>query len=260
MMDGLSFLYAGTDLHKGCTARHSHRGWEILYLAEGAFEINFSDGKSFQCVPGDLLIIAPHVVHERVNTMRSRTWFAVFETESCELESPTLIPTGKDRILERWMSDIADLHKNCLQEQSLLMLKAIISRIRYLAPRKDIAADFHPAVRTSCMFMAENYGREITMSQVAESASISQSHLNLLFRNCLGMTPLQYLRMIRMQAARQLLLNPYSNISEVAAMCGFTDIHYFNRAFRKFHNVPPGIFRSDPARYADTENKRESFI
>lgn len=259
-MEGLSFLYAGTDLHKGCTARHSHRGWEILYLAEGEFQINFPGDKSYHCVPGDLLIIAPHVVHERVNTTRSRTWFAVFETETPEWESPTLIPTGKDRILQRWLNDIADLHKKCLQEQSVLLLKAIISRIRYLAPRKDIAGEFHPAVRTSCIFMAENYGQELTIAQVAENASISQSHLNLLFRNCLGMTPLQYLRMIRMQAARQLLLNPYSNVSEVAEMCGFTDIHYFNRAFKKFHNVPPGIFRSDPARYADTENKLDKLI
>lgn len=259
-MDGLSFLYAGTDLHKGCTACHSHRGWEILYLAEGEFRINFPAGVSYHCVPGDLVIIAPHVTHERINTGKSRTWFAVFETETPEWESPTLIPTGKDRMLERWMHDIADLHKNCLQEQSVLMLKAIISRIRYLAPRKDIAGDFHPAVRTSCIYMAENYGREITMEQVAEAASISQSHLNLLFKNCLKMTPMQYLRMIRMQVARQLLLNPYSNISEVAEMCGFTDIHYFNRAFKKFHNVPPGIFRSDPMHYADTENKLDKLI
>ena len=259
-MEGLSFLYAGTDLHKGCTACHSHRGWEILYLAEGEFQINFPESRSYHCVPGDLLIIAPHVVHERVNTMRSRTWFAVFETETPEWESPTLIPTGKDRLIQRWLSDLADLHKNCLQEQSVLMLKAIISRIHNLAPRNDVAEEFHPAVRSACMFMAENYGQDLTISEVAGNSSISQSHLNLLFRNCLGMTPLQYLRMIRMQAARQLLLNPYSNISEVAEMCGFTDIHYFNRAFKKFHNVPPGIFRSDPASYADTENKTDKLI
>ena len=49
-----------------------------------------------------------------------------------------------------------------------------------------------------------------------------------------------------MQAAKQLLLNPYSNISEVAALCGFEDMHYFTRVFKKFYGMPPGEFRNNP--------------
>ena len=253
-MENLDLLYAGYDIHKGCTDKHSHRGWEILYVIDGAFNINFSGQESIECSAGDLLILAPHVAHERVNLAKTKTYFAVFEVDNPQWESPVLVHTGKDRLLERWLHDISELHKSNIPEQAVTLLQAVIQRIEYLMPKQDAIAGFHPAVRRSCQFMSEHFSENITIADVAKESSVSQSHLNLLFRDCLDMTPLQYLRMVRMQAARQLLLNPFCNISEIASMCGFEDMHYFTRAFKKFHGVPPGVFRNDPGKYADTEN------
>lgn len=253
-MENLSLLYAGSDIHKGCTALHSHRGWEILYIVEGAFDIRFSDREFTGCLPGDLLIIAPHAAHERVNISKTKTYYAVFEVENPNWNTPFLLRTGRDRLLERWFHDISELHKSNIPIQANAVLQAALLRIKYLMPRQDNSFELHPAVRRSCQFMSEHFSEKLTVADVAKISTVSQSHLNLLFRDQLDMTPLQYLRMVRMRAARQLLLNPYSSISDVSTMCGFDDMHYFTRTFKNFYGVPPGVFRSDPANYADTEN------
>ena len=250
-MRKLSFLYAGCDIFHGCTVRHAHRGWEFLYILDGVCNVYFDNVKFEECAPGNIFIIPPHAAHERVNLSRTETRFAVFEADVLEWETPQCLNTGKDRLLENWLNDMAELHKSNLPRQAESILSAVIQRIRYLVPKVDSTVQLHPAFLRACRFMAEHYGKNLTIADVAEAAAVSQSHLNLLFRRFSGASPLHYLRKVRMQAARQLLLNPYSSISEVAEACGFEDMHYFTRIFTKSHGIPPGKFRSDPAQYAD---------
>lgn len=256
-MNDISLLYAGCDVFHGCTVRHAHRGWEILYILDGMCNIYFDDVQYTECVPGNLFVIPPNAAHERTNLTQTKTCFAVFETGNSAWNDTEYIHTGRDRLFERWMEDLAELHKSNLPEQSSAVLKAVLHRIHYLTPKHDNESGIHPAVLRSCRFMAEHFSENLTITDIAEKSSVSQSHLNLLFRSCLGTTPLQYLRTVRMQAAKQLLLNPYCNISEVAAACGFEDMHYFTRVFKKFYGVPPGEFRNNSAEFSEGVQSRQ---
>ena len=253
-MENLSYLYAGNDLNSKITARHSHRGWELLYLAEGSFNITFDTGKSLNCTPGDLLFISPHTIHVRQNTSGTKTLYAVFETTSPDWEPHKIISTGRDNFLENWLTDLAELHKKNLPTQCLLLLKIILERALYLSP--DAEKRMLPAaLLKACRFIGDNYSRPLSIPEIAASAATSPSHINRLFRTHLQMTPLKYLRMIRMQTARQLLMDPGNDIAHVSESCGYDDQHYFTRVFTKVHGAPPGVFRKSPGRFADTENK-----
>ncbi|GEM_PF-6267562 len=46
-----------------------------------------------------------------------------------------------------------------------------------------------------------------------------------------------------MAHARELLLNRYMSVGEVAARCGYEDANYFTRLFHKIHHCPPGEYR-----------------
>ena len=78
--------------------------------------------------------------------------------------------------------------------------------------------------------------------------------LFLLFHSAFGISPQRYLLEQRMTAARQLLLDPYYNISEVASQVGFSNIFYFSRCFKKYHGVSPSEYRGNPSHFADTES------
>ena len=63
------------------------------------------------------------------------------------------------------------------------------------------------------------------------------------FRNQFGITPLEYINRERIKLAKQLLSSQKTTITETAYQCGFTDVNYFVRLFKKSEGITPGTFR-----------------
>lgn len=254
-VDDFVFSYAGCDRQSHNTAAHSHRGWELLYIAAGRCRIRFSTGDEFTGIPGDVFLIPPHLQHERSNMECCRTIYAVFEYTPAGEQVPRKISTGKDHLLKQWFDGLPELNKIYEPIQTASLLRTILLRLEWIESQQKENNDIHPAVKIGCMYMASSLEEPIQIGDIARRAGVSQSHFNMLFRKEFGIGPSLYLKNMRMKLARHLLLNPYHNVSEVAQQCGFRSIHYFTRCFTAFHGVPPGIFRCDPARFADMENQ-----
>ncbi len=256
-MAELLFSYAGSDRQKRVTARHSHRGCELLYVDSGKCILAFPDGTELTGQAGSVFLIPPHTLHERRNLVECRTFYAVFEDGSGGSGAgPRRIEVGGDRLIRQWFGNLSELNNSYEPEQAAVLLRAILLRLDRIELRQREVGDVHPGLRRACDYLADHCDREISVSDLARISGVSQSHLNLLFRRRFGVGPLRYLTDLRMKLARRLLLNPYCGISEVAEQCGFRDIHYFTRCFKSFHGVPPGLYRRDPPRFADTENRR----
>ncbi|MBE6552953.1 MAG: helix-turn-helix transcriptional regulator [Ruminococcaceae bacterium] len=92
-------------------------------------------------------------------------------------------------------------------------------------------------------YMNQNLNQDIAVSELAARVFLSHTGLIWKFKHELGTTPLQYLILLRLRRAKQLLLDhPYS-ISEIAEMCGFSNPFYFTNAFRRYAGVSPSEFR-----------------
>ena len=256
-MEDFTFSYAGSDRQTHNAANHSHRGWELLYIVSGECKILFATGKKIDAKPGDVFLIPPHLEHERNNLGCCQTIYAVFECDSMTNGEPRKIETGGDRILRQWFSSLPELNRIYEPIQTASLIRTILLRLDWLEFRRKQDGAVHPSIKAACDCMLASLDRPIQVRDIARQAAISQSHLNLLFRTKLGVSPLRYLLMLRMNQARRLLLNPYHNISDVASQCGFSDLHYFSRCFSAYHGVPPRVYRRDPSRFADTENRKE---
>ena len=75
---------------------------------------------------------------------------------------------------------------------------------------------------------------------------MSPSYLRRLFRQALGETPSEYKRRLRMAMAKDLLRGSQMTVSQVAALCGYEDLAYFSRVFRKTTGVAPSRFCEMP--------------
>ena len=101
-------------------------------------------------------------------------------------------------------------------------------------------------IKKILVFIDANYGRAISIEDIAGSANISISTCLRLFKTVLGTTPIQYLMKYRVgKAVEELKLNDGRTISEIAHSCGFTDASYFNRCFRREYGTTPSCFVSD---------------
>jgi len=86
--------------------------------------------------------------------------------------------------------------------------------------------------------------REFGIPELAQSVGLHPNYLNAVFRSVRGLTLGGYITQKRLQLARMMLESTAYNLSEIALMCGFADLSYFSRLFRKHCGEPPGSFRN----------------
>ena len=91
--------------------------------------------------------------------------------------------------------------------------------------------------------MERDLDGRLTIGMLAGAVSLSPSRLTVLFRQETGVTPVRYLRGLRMERARLLLERTFLSVKEVMAFVGVNDPSHFTRDFSRHHGVPPSRLR-----------------
>ena len=95
-------------------------------------------------------------------------------------------------------------------------------------------------------YMEEHLAENLKLEDLAEIAQLSPSGLIWKFRQQLQTTPQQHFIHLRMQLAKQLLMETPLSITQIAEKCGYGDVYYFSNAFRKHIGISPSAFRKSP--------------
>lgn len=92
-------------------------------------------------------------------------------------------------------------------------------------------------------YLDENYQEKLSLKEIAEHFSMSESSLSHLFKSETGMNIKSYINEKRMKKALELLSNESYKIKDVASQIGMEDQLYFNRVFRKYYTISPSDYR-----------------
>ena len=76
--------------------------------------------------------------------------------------------------------------------------------------------------------MRKNFDKKIDMDELAKRVFLSHSGLIWKFKKELNTTPSNYLKILRLRYAKQLLLNYSYSVTEISEMCGFANPYYFD--------------------------------
>jgi len=98
-------------------------------------------------------------------------------------------------------------------------------------------------LRRAVEFMHDNCGRELSLSEIAAAAYLSEFHFARLFKKITGLTPHAYLAGLRIERARRLLAESDMAIVEVGAMVGYASQSHFTKVFREATGMTPRAFR-----------------
>lgn len=102
----------------------------------------------------------------------------------------------------------------------------------------------HRAMLTDAIhFLRAHYDREITTPMLAARFSLSPKYFGVLFKAGTGMSVRDFLLDIRIQRAKQYLLDTSLSIEEVADSVGIHDAFYFTKLFKQREGIPPGRYR-----------------
>lgn len=92
--------------------------------------------------------------------------------------------------------------------------------------------------------MESNLDHKLTVAGLARSIQLSRSHLYYLFKREIGMSPKQYLKMLKMEKARGLLESSLLSVKEIAAKVGYDDDSHFMRGFKRTYGLTPSEHRA----------------
>ena len=81
------------------------------------------------------------------------------------------------------------------------------------------------------------------LESVADEFGVSSNYLSRFFKQETGCSFIQYVTMIRMDRARELLVNSNKQIKEIVAEIGYIDVANFVRKFKGYEGVTPGQYR-----------------
>lgn len=96
---------------------------------------------------------------------------------------------------------------------------------------------------TVLIYMEENYNEDITLDTLAAMLDVTPSHFCRIFKKTFGKSAIDYVNGVRMNKAKELLQITEDSVTEIAGQCGYDDMNYFSRVFKKFNGISPSEFR-----------------
>jgi len=253
---------------------HYHQEFELSFITEGSGRRIVGDSvETFY--PGDLIFIGPRIPHVWFSDSPSMKQHSGRTLESVYLlfnhqilpEEITRLPEFSDvnraiQYSERGLR----ITGNTLNQVSRIMLQLpYLSNIKrlmlfyeimdmigrsdsfsYLASAEYVKTRYHPVnsrVKRIHEYMMKNYREEVTLKEIADLVHMAPASASRFFKSATGLTVFEYLNKIKIDLARQLLLNTDMSVLDISFDCGFNNLSHFNKQFKKFNRLTPRQFR-----------------
>jgi AraC-like DNA-binding protein/ligand-binding sensor protein len=107
-----------------------------------------------------------------------------------------------------------------------------------------------PIIRRAKAYIAGHCGDPVDLDEIARAMHVSTFYFCKMFKKATGLTFTDYLGRVRVEKAKNLLLNPHLRVSEIAYTVGFQSLTHFNRIFRKITGEAPTGFRDNGMTHA----------
>jgi AraC-like DNA-binding protein len=254
-------LVAGAGYFPKAAGHHRRRpaGFDqaiLLYCLKGGGWCEM-DGRRHTVRGGDLLVVPPEGPHA-YGAHEANPWtiFWVhlagnqipdYLSELGATTSAPVVPLGDEfqlallfnevvKSLEQGFSFVHLLHAS----QAMAHLLALMIRHREVGETSGTVEK----VARCIVHMSEHLDQPLRMAELAALASLSAAHFTELFKQQTGCSPRDYLHLLRIHRACQMLHSTVLPVKDIAARLGYQDQFHFSRQFKAFQGISPTEFRA----------------
>lgn len=225
---------------------HFHGNFELIYTIEGVTEVTVS-GTSERLEAGFFILVPPYSTHSLTIPVGSTTWVGVFSKDYIAdfAQKYSFVQFSKFRCDKEWEAFLRQhlLHGHATEQYLLQACLYIVcgqclkNAAMYTRNRDNTF------VQTVIVYITENLGRTVTMTEVAQALNYEYHYFSTLFHNSFSMNFKQFLHILRFEQACDRLAKAECAITEVCNDCGFASIRNFNRIFKEFSGMTPSEYR-----------------
>lgn len=108
----------------------------------------------------------------------------------------------------------------------------------------DAAFTYYPRLRAVAQYVRTHLSDHIALEDVSQVAGLERKYFSVYFRSKVGLRYTEWLRLVRVQRAKELMDAEDVTIPRLAFSCGFRDVRTFERAFKRLAGVPPVTYRA----------------
>lgn len=242
---------------------HWHIEYELVRVLTGQLTI-WLNGIKYHLKPGELLWIAGGVLHSGQPEEGSVYQCIVFDLEllrsACgqwskhlrELAAGNLFLLPKPTTADAGFSLLAELlfsHGAAKEKgERLAAFGALCGLFGHMVeqgwytsnlPEKENRRKNIRLLKKLFAFVEAHYAESLTLEQLAREAGMSPKYFCRFFREMTQHTPMEYLNLRRISHACDLLAEGSCSVTEAAFACGFNDLSYFIRVFRRSQGLTP---------------------
>ncbi len=176
---------------------------------------------------------------ERIEVARSQFLATLFQLWSGVLRRSPMQTEARDRFAN-------DLTRKLEQAPSLYQVieafKEALGRLSFVASKAWQGSNVM-RLEATLQYLRENFAEVLPLPTVARKAGFSVPTFSRVFRRATGTSFLTYVRAIRVEHAKNLIITTPMSIDQVAQACGFQSQHHLIRSFKKNTNQTPGAYR-----------------
>lgn len=115
----------------------------------------------------------------------------------------------------------------------------LLYRYFHILYYKNTFEDLDPRLKKVIQYIYDHYSEVIDVDALAGIAGLNTSYFGLLFKKNTGMSVREFINMVRINYAENMLASGQFSVGQTAHRCGFTDAFYFSKVFKKLKGYSP---------------------
>ena len=256
--------------------RHAHKDFYELVTVASGHGVHQVGGQEYEIGPGSVFLIQKSQSHCYVKYNNLLIYNLIFSERfirSClpdlnHLPGYQLLfnlspdkavrnPSDGIRIMEDFFPEVLHLLErmdklnSSAQSGDKTMLLSLFAYVMLLlarhchwaGPPKQLA--YIEQLTGLLSSLEKKFAAPWSLEQMARICNMSVSSFRQSFRRMTGLPPLEYLVQLRLSRAAGMLVNSNESMDSVAAACGFNDVNYFSKQFKKHFDILPSRYRKD---------------
>lgn len=247
---------------------HYHDFFEI-YIQDLGTRDHIVSNTFYKLNPRDVMFLKPHILHQSISLndhTRTIVYFtdaflsryfsaetikrflSVFQYDCISLSVENYFQAAS--VIKEMSKESYDNPDNQifvkLAELFMILLKNIhenpprISQKPVVNMQQTVDSSISPLIA----YVHENFLSLTNLEEIATTFYITPSHLCRTFKKLTGYTIIQYINILKIQRACDLLHNTDKSVTDIALDCGFNSTMYFCKMFKSFLNLTPSEYRT----------------